>query len=181
LSRDCTEPRQGGDENAVPKTEKKPKAEGEVAEETDEQAAEDQANAEKEAAKLSLSEWKAQQKNEKVIFNTRQAERDNKALEKFEPLKRDGDKKSGDESYEFEEVEVQSKRAQNTKILDIDVNFANNARGGANFGRREGSDRRSGTATRGGPRQGAAAAGPSGSGRPGGRRLNLNQDFPALG
>lgn len=106
MSRDCTEPRQ--DENAVPKTEKKPKTEGEAQDEnTDvQQTTEDQTNEEKEVAKLSLSEWKAQQKNEKVVFNTRQAERNDKALEKFEPLKRDGDKKSGEESSE--EVEVQS-------------------------------------------------------------------------
>lgn len=95
---------QNVDENTAPKTEKKPKVNGEVQnpEEAVEETTEEQP-AEDEPAKMTMAEWRAQQKAEKVTFNSRQPERDEKALKNFEPIKREENKK-GDE-YEYEEVQ----------------------------------------------------------------------------
>jgi len=178
LSRDCPE-RQTVDENTVPKSESKPVTNEDH--DGNAETTEEQVNEEPETPKLTLAEWKAQQKREKVQFNSRQADRTDKTLQNFEVLKRDADK-SGEDSYEFEEVEIQSKRAQNTKVLDIDVNFANNARGPStrqNERRPQGGAR---PAAGNNNRSGAAASsGPSSSGRRPAQRLNLASDFPALG
>jgi hypothetical protein len=126
-----------------------------------------------------LAEWKAQQKVEKAVFNPRQAERNDKSLQNFEVLKRE-DKKSGDDSYEYEEVEVQSKRSQKNKVLDIDVNFSNTSRATNRREERRPAPQssRAGNTRQSGPSSGNA---PSSSVPRRQQRLNLNtQEFPAL-
>lgn len=68
------------------------------------------------------------------------------------------------------------KRAQSTRVVNIDLKFSSNNAGGG-YGRREGgNDRRSGQRT-GNQR---TTGGPSGSGRQTGQRRLNAQDFPSL-
>lgn len=105
ISRECPQnKRQNVDENTVPKQDK---SADEQQEENGEATVDEQqaAEEEEEARKLTLAEWKAQQKQTKVEFKSRQAERNAKDLEKFEVLKRDD---ANADSDEYEEIEVKS-------------------------------------------------------------------------
>lgn len=89
------------------------------------EAVEDQPEEEKEPPKLTLSEWKAQQKLEKQQFKTRAANEgsDQKNLSKFVALKKE---EQGDDEEEEVEVEVQkTKRQQANTTVDVRINFAN--------------------------------------------------------
>ncbi|KAI6183647.1 hypothetical protein M3Y97_00511200 [Aphelenchoides bicaudatus] len=170
ISRDCPEPRQNaGDENTAPKADKKPKVNGDVQQDENTEEQQTEEPVETGPPKLSLAEWKAQHQHEKATFNTRQVDHSkDKTLSKFEPIKREDEKPED----EFEEVEMLSKRAQKTQVLNIDLSFSN--KGG--FGRREGGN----NDRRGGQRNGNRPAVAGSSGRQvNTRRLNQNE-FPAL-
>jgi len=181
LSRECEEPkqeredRQERQERRVQKAPKVSNEDGQPDENGENAATEEEAAEENQPPQLTFAEWKAQQKVNEVVFKPRQADRTDKVLQNFEPLKRDDDKT--DESFEYEEVEVQSKRAQKTKVLDVEVSFNSTTRGPA--GRREGNnDRRPARQPNTRGNAGPSTRGPASRG---GQAQRINkQDFPAL-
>ncbi|CAD5213141.1 unnamed protein product [Bursaphelenchus okinawaensis] len=136
---------------------------------------------EKEPPKLTLAEWKAQQAQAKQEFKTRKANEgaDQKALQKFVPLKKD--QEDDDEYEEVEEHIAPTKRQQSQKTVDIHVNFNDPSRRD-NRERRNFNDRRQGgdRPQQRGPRQDNRQGGQRGGQRRG-PQLDMAADFPALG
>ncbi|CAD5217642.1 unnamed protein product [Bursaphelenchus xylophilus] len=158
------------------------KENGAAAEATEvQEVVEEQPEEEKEPPKLTLAEWKAQQQQAKQEFKTRKANEgaDQKALQKFVPLKKDNEE---DEYEEVEEHIAPTKRQQSQKTVDININFNDpnrrDNRGERRFNERRPGGERSDRPQRGPPRQ--DNRGPARGPRRG-PQIDLAHDFPALG